>query len=482
MAIVLYSPMEPYEQIPNIQSSDISDAQIQNIINNSESNNNDSIISILQNQDATNPVDVYESLNSDLKINENNNEALITDFSNNTDYSDQLKLFNDMQGEGIESKIHGNSSVDSIVQAETISLDNHLSTASTELIQAGLTSNVVDQSISVTKVENYLDKPIIDLIDGTLNSCENNTDLYNSLSSQMPNVLNMSDSNNLISNEINQLQYENNSTYENKNSMPNITNTITPNESHALELALASEEERQSPWIDINSLTNELSDKIIASTAIPTVRTECTWSESNALPTAVHSLVNLLGPEPYPLEIKDQHLKAPVLETVNLVAAENVTDGNAEIVMNYANEYQSECCLKNKPKKTETTRNILQEITADAGICKCSNCVCKDDDNCTNCSHESNEKKEQHKSNSSKSINLSEIVSNLQNKCCCNNQNSCGSCCVVICIKTLQELQEVFNSCCKSTSSAGCCKGNSTNHQGISLPISSLKSQLAGNQ
>jgi hypothetical protein len=487
VAIVLYSSMELYEQGTNVDSTEnLSNTDIQNIINN----NDNSILDMLNHQKITNSTN-NDNPNKKIKVNENNTQNTFNNFSNNTDYN-QLKLFDNNQDHGIEVNTVHNNSNNSTSEPQNIDLNNTLNNTlrndPSELTQDNLTNNLVNQSI--TKVDNYMHKPMIDLMNRTLHNCENNTILYDSLSSQLPNVLNMSDNNQLITDEINRLSFERNGTFENENSIENIASAITTtdpisnNESRALELALASEEERQSPWIDINSLTSELSDKIIASTAISTVRTESTWSESNALPIAVHSLVNLLGPEPYPLDVKNQLEKRPELETINLVDTETPSNGNAEIIMNYT-DYQNEGSSKVEADKIEASRNILQEITADAGICKCSSCKCNnEEDNCRNCNHtgNDNQEKQQTKINETRQMNISDIVSKLQNKCCCNYQNSCGSCCVVICIKTIQEIQEIFNTCCKSTSSAGCCKSHSMSNQGLSLPMTLLKSQLAGNQ
>lgn len=452
-----------------------------------------------QEHQESDPLDIYN--NSNTSLNNENNDTSTTSFNTDSDYN-QLKLLSDIQNDCNKSNQISNENHDSILQNQNIVLDHHLNICSSNTQQAiNLGGNLKNQSISMAKVDNYLDKPMMSLINTALHNCEN-TILYDPLSSQIPSVLNVSDT-------VNQISLDNNVVLGNETSIQNISNVMrndsVANESHALELALASEEERQSPWIDINSLTSELTEKIVASTTIPAVRPESTWTETNALPTAVHSLVNLLGPEPYPLDLKDDLCNPPVLETVNLVDTQSLTDGNAEIIMNYT-EYQKDCCSQVEPNKIEAPRNLLQEITADAGICKCTNCTCDSEgNNCQTCpgsSTKDHEKIQQIKRTQSKQLNLTDIVSSLKSKCCCNNQNSCGSCCVVICIKTIQELQEVFNTCCKKTSASttGCCKSDSMNKPNMfsantagcckssslnkpSMLISpSLMSQIAGNQ
>ncbi|XP_058790156.1 zinc finger protein GLI1-like isoform X2 [Phymastichus coffea] len=471
VAIVLYSP---YESSPTMQTNDnITNIQVQNIINN----NDNSVINILHQQES-NPLSIYNDSNT--KQNKNNDTSM-NSFDTDLDYN-HIKLFNNIQNNCHETNQILNENNDSILQSQNVVLD-HLNVCTSNTQQANLTDNLKNQTISMTKADNYLDKPMINLMNTTLNNCEN-TILYDPLSSQIPPVLNIADN-------ISKISLENNTALGNGTSIQNVSHTIATdsvisNESHALELALASEEERQSPWIDINSLTSELTEKIVAPATIPAIRTESTWTETNALPTAVHSLVNLLGPEPYPLELKNGLQNPPVLETVNLVDTENLTDGNAEIIMNYA-EYQKSYCSQGQPDRIEPSRNILHEITADAGICRCSNCKCDSEgNNCQSCpgtSSRDQEKIQEIKKNESKQLKVTDIVSSFKSKCCCDSQNSCGSCCVVICIKTLRELQEVFNTCCKKTSanSTGCCKSSSINKPSM-LISPSLMSQIAGNQ
>lgn len=130
--------------------------------------------------------------------------------------------------------------------------------------------------------------------------------------------------------------------------------------SEAVELAIASEEEIPSPWIDVMALASA-----------PSLRTE-SWSEFNAFPTAVHSLVDLAGPEPYPLE-----LQVELPGTGSLVPGINVSE-SIEEVGSIAGADESLSQMK-------VDRNILQEITANADICRCVECKCDHLKNCQNC-------------------------------------------------------------------------------------------------
>jgi len=231
------------------------------------------------------------------------------------------------------------------------------------------------------------------------------------------------------------------------------TNTATNAQSEAVELAIATEEELPSSWIDVMALATA-----------PALRAQ-SWSELNAFPT-VHSLVDLVGPEPYPLEIETQ---LPSTENLKNVDAMNTkhTSANIDIVQCQKIEYEHKTGnVKNKD------RNILQEITADADICKCVDCKCDNLQNCQNCTNTPVE--EVTKKDTVQIVN--DFVSSLQNKCSCNAESGgCDSCCVVICLKTLQQLQKIFSNCCKNASNAtnACCRKK--------LP-SLMKCQLARNQ
>ncbi|KAJ8674583.1 hypothetical protein QAD02_005845 [Eretmocerus hayati] len=458
VAIVLYPQVEMYQPITNVATeSNCSNNQEQHVINS-----NDSLSQILNDPGENHSSTNYNTLNQPLpaEIRPGNVASDI--------------LFDTVENVGIEVDGMHNSS--SISHTQNVDVDN--STIGSVLRQSHPNDGSIDQK-TPSKVDEYLNEPIMNLFNSDFSDCKNDPIPYSPLSSQLSNVLSIPHDDQLMPNAFNQTIYKD-SSFTDQNMKMIASDNSNSNESRALELAIASEEERQSPWIDINSLTNELTDKISRSTAVPIMRTESTWSESNALPTAVHSLVNLLGPEPYPLELEEQAQKIPMSETIDFIDTDNAPNTSIELVMN-SPEYQNNHSNKNH---LDTSRNILQEITAGAGICKCSSCECNDDSNCQNCSsgQEKLMKKPFPNNHDNRSMNFMNIVNSLRNKCCCNNQNNCGSCCVVICIKTLQELKEVFNTCCKNMSNATCCKSGTKNNQNMLLPVTPLKSLLRENQ
>ncbi|XP_034950664.1 putative uncharacterized protein DDB_G0282499 isoform X2 [Chelonus insularis] len=254
--------------------------------------------------------------------------------------------------------------------------------------------------------------------------------------------------------------------HNNKNNDKN-NNSHNNEKLEAVELAIASEEEIPSPWFNVMALA-----------AAPALRTE-SWEEVNAFPTAVHSLVDLVGPEPYPLELGNQ---LGITEIVDKVTTELVTVSpkivnNTSITPTNKKNNNTKNSDNNVNKKQE--RNILQEITADANICKCSDCRCNETKNCQDCPTEPSKLDNTEQSQ----LNIiNEIVSRLQSKCVCTNEESeCGSCCIVICLKSLQKLQKVFKqNCCKEIERSGCCKSKAAKQSNFSFPINT--NEVTNNQ
>ncbi|XP_028048536.1 uncharacterized protein LOC105837679 isoform X2 [Monomorium pharaonis] len=284
----------------------------------------------------------------------------------------------------------------------------------------------------------------------------------NCITSHITDIISSSNEAHLFESGMDTLSFINDTNLQNEsliavpnNNLP--TNAVTNAQSEAVEaveLAMATEEELHSSWADVMALATA-----------PALR-EQPWSELNAFPT-VHSLVDLIGPEPYP-EIEAQLSSTENLKNVNAMSIEENTSIDIDIVQcQKVAEYDKTSNIKNK------NRNILQEITADADICKCTDCKCDNLQSCQNCTN--NSVAEVTKKDTVQIVN--DFMSSLQNKCSCNAESGgCDSCCVVICLKTLQQLQKIFSNCCKNTSNAtnACCREKV-------LP-SSMKCQLAGNQ
>ena len=237
-----------------------------------------------------------------------------------------------------------------------------------------------------------------------------------------------------------------------------LDSSVATTQSEAIELAIASEEEIPSPWIDVMAL------------ATPSALRRLSWSELNAFPAAVHSLVDLVEPEPYPLQIENQLQPLERLDNVNLVDVEGITTSlETTHCQGNVDDRQRE-----DSREIKKGRNVLQEITAEADICKCIDCKCDDLQNCQNCT--SSATTEVNKKDAPPPKVVDNFVSCLQSECSCDDESGgCGSCCVVICLKTLQQLQKVFSrNCCKSTSNVSCCREK--------LLPSLMKCQLTRNQ
>lgn len=281
----------------------------------------------------------------------------------------------------------------------------------------------------------------------------------NCITSHIPDIISSSSEANLFDSGIEALSFINDATLQNESldavSHDLCSNVITNTQSEAVELAIATEEELPAPWIDVMALATA-----------PALRTQ-SWSELNAFPTAVHSLVDLVGPEPYPLEIETQLPSTENLKNIDTVRIEHILANTEVTQCQEAVDYEQ----KTDDARSKKDRNVLQEITADADICKCVDCKCDNLQNCQNCTNTPPVAEVTHKDTTFKIVD--DFVSSLQSGCSCNT--GCDSCCVVICLKTLQQLQKVFSrNCCKSTSSATCCREK--------LLPSLLKCKLAKNQ
>lgn len=276
---------------------------------------------------------------------------------------------------------------------------------------------------------------------------------------------------------------------------------VPPIESSAIQLALASEIEYPSPWVDISVLANKLVN----------VPTAPITSSCVALPTNIASYVHLpylvqntaILSESYNQiqENPPTNEKSPA-ELIDEILNESSGNQDQEISLNDINEFlasQYDGGLTNDvenfdfnvplPATKTAPPKTLKDITADADICKCTDCQCDPqhggcDGACDSNSNPSNvqeivsqipiptnlnESNAQQESNKSagnccksqqnkslknyefSAIDLFEDLSSLtqQHNSSCNcgfintGLNDSG-CCVIVCLKTLEKLKNVL--------------------------------------
>lgn len=405
---------------------------------------------------------------------DNFNKHTVNVFNNNEDYN-EFKVFNQMT----ESDVERDNLMDIAGQnhpRKSASLEEHSDSIAKQdqsipinlgqkIIQDGLQNTIthISEGASFTNMKQYKNESITsDDVFTNRSNAENISDSSNALysanciTSHITDIISSSNEAHLFESGMDTLSFINDANLQN-DSLIAVSNhdlhTVTNTQSEAVELAIATEEELPSSWIDVMALATA-----------PALRAQ-SWSELNAFPT-IHSLVDLVGPDP--LEIETQLPSTENLKNVNAMNTEH-TSANVDIIQcQKIAEYEHKADnVRNKD------RNILQEITADADICKCIDCKCDNLQNCQNCIN--NPVAEVAKKDTVQIVN--DFVSSLQNKCSCNTESGgCDSCCVVICLKTLQQLQKIFSNCCKNTSSATnvCCREK--------LLPSLMKCQLAKNQ
>jgi len=422
-------------------------------------------------------------LATDIILN-NFTQHAIDAFNNNDDYG-EFKVFHQMAESSVQDDLpnmtdhpHKSASLPEVrsddVKGQSQSVPINLGQ---KIMRDGLQDTIAhisEETHFTSDMKQYKNEPatISDSVFArriNTNSGSENAALYsaNCITSHIPEIISSShEDTHLFESEIDALSF-----IDDAATLPNEPLDATPNhdlcanaQSAAVELAIATEEELPSPWIDVMALATA-----------PALRTQ-SWSELNAFPTAVHSLVDLVGPEPYPLEI-EAHL--PSMESPkNAVNIEHVAADTVEVVQCQRTADDHRSSEKHFEGDTRNKRDILYEITANADICRCIDCKCDGLQNCQNRA----ESPEVARKDTIKIVD--EFVSSLQGGCSCNAAVSasasggCESCCVVICLKTLQQLQKVFSNCCKNASSAtasnACC--------GEKLLPTLMKCQLARNQ
>lgn len=439
-------------------------------------------------EDSNNRTTEVSLLATDIHALDNFNQHAVDAFNNNESYND-FKVFNQMTESNMQhdslTDIVGHhpqkSSSLSEVCTDSIDKQDHSIPINLgqKIMQDGLQNAIAhisegtDFTSDIKQYKNESSTVSDDIFANRSNAgsiADSNNALYSAscITSHIPDIISSSNETHLFENGMDALSFINDATLQSGDSLNAISNhdlctdtVITNAQSEAVELAIATEEELPSPWIDVTALATA-----------PTLKAE-SWSELNAFSTAVHSLVNLVGPEPYPLENDSQLLSTENFRNINTVNRE-YNSANTEIV-----EYQKAIDYEDKTirniKNKKDNKNILQEITADAEICKCNDCKCDNLQNCQNCTNNS-DSTEVAKKDTIKIVD--DIVSSFQSGCSCNTVSS-DSCCVVICLKSLQQLQKaIFNyNCHKNTNNTHtinmCCNKK--------LLPSLMKCQLARN-
>lgn len=204
----------------------------------------------------------------------------------------------------------------------------------------------------------------------------------------------------------------------------------------ALQMSLACDEEAPSTWIDVMNLMNM--SPIYEQSAM-------VENSVNALPTTIQSYIDLRSSQ------------------VNLP--------ETQVEPNYYTGSTSEFV----PDKSSNMNNVLKDLTAEADICKCIDCKCDPYNSCHGCNQTSDPGKKSVKSEngsnkSSTNDNLSSKSKEHSTCCssdgcnCCNKASCCGSkiekpmfeqpnnnctkkgedCCVVVCLKTLDQLRQML--------------------------------------
>ncbi|XP_044267432.1 uncharacterized protein LOC123013131 isoform X1 [Tribolium madens] len=165
----------------------------------------------------------------------------------------------------------------------------------------------------------------------------------------------------------------------------------------ALQMSLACDEEVPSMWVDVMNYYNSGQANVFEQNTIDD-------SQIIAVPTAVQSYVNL-----------------PPLQT---------TDNQLDSTYNQLNNF----LMQNLEQTTNTDANLLKNLTAEADICKCVDCKCDSVNNCQNC--------EGHDRVEAPQTKVSCCSKPVKNLGCGGDKNDC---CVVVCLKTLDQLRQILN-------------------------------------
>lgn len=276
-------------------------------------------------------------------------------------------------------------------------------------------------------------------------------------------------------NNVNMLQFEiiddngNNIKYSPISFPSSVDSTIShlqQSPSEALQLAMASEVEVDSPWIDISVLANK---SIMPSTPL----TSSCHAMSTNIPTFIdlptYSVVdNELMIGNYQGVSDDMSLMDNIFNNGFSGNQEDVSQTNNDLTMKELNDLLETNNFNNSDDSlmdfaTDNANKTLKEITADAGICQCETCKCDpmQEGGCVGgCGPQkpcrpktiASDLKHMLKSETDSKSLIEEIDSmnvdtnstpNKSSKCNCKSTKDAvdKGCCVVICLKTLETIK-----------------------------------------
>ncbi|XP_034189469.2 uncharacterized protein LOC117608443 isoform X1 [Osmia lignaria lignaria] len=467
-----------YLPTKNANNQLTSTSDVINILHQNTSNKELDYNIINKNRENSNKSTKVALIASGNIILDNFTENTIDNFNNNENY-DKFKIFDEVNDSDLQQNQNQEYASNCSTKGQDNKLNNVIKSNSISLeqkiIQDGLQNAIahISEGTDFTSdVQQYRNRSITTQkayntngvnLNSAVESSNATSFNANSITSHVSDIISSSSETQLFDSEIENLPFISNTlrTGSLNEVEHSLNSNVATTQSEAIELAIASEEEIPSPWVNVMAL------------ATPSSLRRQSWSELNAFPTAVHSLVDLVEPEPYPLQIENQLQSLQQLDNVNLVDVENIT---ARTEVTHCQEGVGDK-QKEDSTKQKKCRNVLQKITADADICKCDDCKCNDLQNCQNCSNNTTTDVD------TRNVSLKmvdDFVNCLPGECFCESQlwqepDGCGSCCVVICLKTLQRLQRMFTrNCCKSTNDTSCCKEK--------LLPSLMKCQLTKNQ
>lgn len=187
----------------------------------------------------------------------------------------------------------------------------------------------------------------------------------------------------------------------------------------ALQMSLACEEENPSTWIDAINLLNTQSIYVYEqpSTDIP----------SMAVPTAVPTLINI--------ETEGNNILDDLTNNNNVQA--NVSNDNQLLMYNNAN-LEAPQKINSLTVETSNSSNVLKNVTTETDNCNCKSCNCEETSICGKKKEKFEKKQKKCCDKGAPACSSTDVGNNI------NNCNENEECCIVVCIKSLDQLKQML--------------------------------------